>query len=145
MLWRSGRGTLLLSLSFARITGLMVENCIFDLLSESCPLGEEVRSCTMLRSGLLRFGSNVMLFAAKMALVVCLTLSYSIGLSNFDLIWIWLAPITMLSTIDLLSADVSCEDRGFVEIFGEILLRLVFGWKNSCYNSYEGFGRFFGL
>ena len=81
----------------------------------------------MLSSGLLLLASNVILFAAKMAFVACLTLSCSIVFSIFDLIWIWLAPMMMLSIMDLLSAVVSWEERGLVDIFGEILFRLVLG------------------
>jgi hypothetical protein len=51
----------------------------------------------------------------------------------------------MLSIIDLLSAVVSYDERGFVGVFGEICVRLVFGWKNSCYSTCDGFGRFLGL
>jgi len=37
----------------------------------------------------------------------------------------------MLSTTDLLSADVSYEDLWLVDILGEICVKLVLGWKNS--------------
>jgi hypothetical protein len=33
----------------------------------------------------------------------------------------------MLSTMDLLSAVVSCDDRGFVDILGDTWVKLVFG------------------
>jgi hypothetical protein len=86
----------------------------------------------MLSSGLLRFWSNEMLFAAMIELLFCLSRSRSWALRTLDLICSWFAPIIMLSTIDLLSAVVSWEDRGLVDILGDTYVRLVFGWKNSC-------------